>query len=137
MDVNELLSYKPSRSAGEKRPLESIREDLAPPCKTARVQVSNETKVQPAAAAVDGQYHPPAATHESSLDLNGVEYEEKLRLLQSLEDEEEDAGVSMCKGTRINGREQRRMVLARKLPSEPVFSRTNQAHNTGWGWPYG
>lgn len=97
MDLNELLSYKPTKKAGEKRPREGGRENVAPPSKASR---SGKT---PAAANVTSgagagdlmQAQAPSAQDNSSvavLDLNGISYEEKLRLLQTMDVEEEDLG---------------------------------------------
>ena len=93
MDLNELLSYKPAKRAGEKRPREGSRENAGPPSKTSRSQGSGLSR--PPADT------PPVATtvQDSSpavvLDLNGISYEEKLRLLQTVDVDEEDLGESV------------------------------------------
>lgn len=94
MDLNELLSYKPAKRAGEKRPREGSRENVGPPSKTSRSQGSGLTRPPPATAEA-----PPAAQDNNPaavLDLNGISYEEKLRLLQTVDVDEEDLGKWVC-----------------------------------------
>lgn len=101
MDLNELLSYKPTKRAGEKRPREGSRGNVAPSSKTVRSQAGGNNRI-PAAnvipAAADLQSQAPSIQDNSSvatLDLNGISYEEKLRLLQTIDVEEEDLGQWM------------------------------------------
>lgn len=75
MDLNELLSYKPSKRAGAKRSLDGG--DHGPPSKAPRAHKDEGSGVA-------------GSTVPAGLDLS---HEEKLRLLQSMDEEEEDLGV--------------------------------------------
>lgn len=86
MDLNELLSYKPTKRAGEKRPLEG-KGGLAPPSKSSRTTGGSS---RTPAAASDGMYPLATSSQDSASDLNGISDEEKLRLLQSIDEEEEE-----------------------------------------------
>lgn len=81
MDLNELLSYKPSKRAGEKRPLD--HGEQAPDSKAPRTKLGGAENISGSSIKAT-----------SSLDISGndISYEEKLRLLQSLDDDEEDVG---------------------------------------------
>ena len=85
MDLNELLSYKPTNRAGEKRPLEAG--ERAPPPKASRFGGNDGPDGL-------GQRAFPSTSQASAaaLDLNGISHEEKLRLLQSVDDEDEELG---------------------------------------------
>lgn len=77
MDLNELLSYKPAKSAGEKRALEGGERGPAP--KALRTEASTGL------APHTKQNH---STSASSLDA--LSDEEKLKLLMSMDDDDDD-----------------------------------------------
>lgn len=81
MDLNELLSYKPSKRAGEKRPLE--HGEKAPASKAPRTKLGGAENLS---------VNPPLATGSLDISGNGISHEEKLRLLQSVDDDDEDVG---------------------------------------------
>ena len=83
MDLNELLSYKPSKRAGEKRALE--HGEQAPASKGPRTKLEG-------AENLSSSSNPPLTTSSLDISANGISHEEKLRLLQSLDDDEEDVG---------------------------------------------
>ena len=93
MDLNELLSYKPQRKGGEKRSLEEGYSDVAPPPKAPKQKLSSEklSRTMPNPLA------PPPVRGSSATeeDVNGISDEEKLKLLLSMEDEEEDVGEQL------------------------------------------
>ncbi len=82
MDLDELLSFKPSKAAltaGSKRP--QSEEEPAD---------SRPTKVPRGASGERTSSAHPFGGGAGTSDLNGISDEEKLRLLQSLDDEDED-----------------------------------------------
>jgi hypothetical protein len=99
MDLNELLSYKPTKRAGEKRPREGGGNNAPPPTKAARGHSRSAVANVPPVPAVAEVAQPPAipSTQDSGnsvavLDLNGISHEEKLRILQTVDVDEEDIG---------------------------------------------
>ena len=98
MDLDELLSYKPTKRSGEKRQREGGGENVPPPAKAARSVGSRGVGAPAVLPAVAEVVQPSVAQDSSSsvaaLDLNGISYEEKLRILQTVDEEEEDAGES-------------------------------------------
>lgn len=98
MDLKELLSYKPSKRSLERR---GDVTEPGVPSKAPRTKLGSEALSKSSSAASVSLPNPLAmvassggpAPQGASLDLNGISDEEKLRLLQSMEDEEENAGV--------------------------------------------
>lgn len=91
MDLNELLSYKPHRKGGEKRPLEEGQGDRAPPSKAPRQKLTSEKLSRPPDRVLPN-LAAPLAQDSAELDMNGISDEEKLKLLLSMEDKDEDQG---------------------------------------------
>lgn len=93
MDLDELLSYKPHKKGGEKRPLEEGQGERAPPSKAPKQKLSSERISRaPDRGLPNPLAAPPLAQDSAELDMNGISDEEKLKLLLSMEDEEEDMG---------------------------------------------
>lgn len=94
MDLNELLAYKPQRKGGEKRALEEGHSDLAPPPKAPKQKLSSEKLSRSLDRSIPNPLAPPPIRGSSANeeDVNGISDEEKLKLLLSMEDDEEDVG---------------------------------------------
>ena len=92
MDLDELLSYKPHKKGVEKRILDEDREDSSPLAKTPKHKlVDGISKASLRERPLPNPFD-TTSQHSAALDLNGTSDEEKLRLLQSIEDSEEDQG---------------------------------------------
>lgn len=85
-----MLSYKPTKRAGEKRPHEEGREF---PSKTPRHKLEGD-RISRVDKTLPNPLLPliPQDTTGKAVDLNGISDEEKLRLLQSMDDEEDEMG---------------------------------------------
>ncbi len=97
MDLNELLSYKPNKRSIERR---EDRGEAGPPSKVPRTKLGTESLSKSSSVGVDVRGIPTPLSSSASdpqggataLDINGISDEEKLRLLQSMDDKEEDTG---------------------------------------------
>ena len=95
MDLNDLLAYKPNKRNLESR---GDKEQTGPPSKAPRTKLSGESITKSFSSGERSIPNPLSAisvgpeASSSALDLNGISDEEKLRLLQSMDDEDEDAG---------------------------------------------
>ena len=83
MDLNELLSYKPANSAGEKRALEGGERGPAP--KAPRTEASTGL-----ATAGPSRPHTKQNHSTSASSLDALSDEEKLKLLMSMDDDDDD-----------------------------------------------
>ena len=93
MDLNEILSYKPYKKAGSKRPLGEDREEKTSSVKAPRLKLG-ATVSKPSGGEIPNPLA-PVSRDGVGVDLNGISDEEKLRLLQSIGDEEDDQGISL------------------------------------------
>lgn len=96
MDLNELLSYKPNKRTGEKRPLEEGNEEHAP-SKRPRPKLGGDriiSKAPPVSGekALPNLLLPTLPQVGTGGNLNGISDEEKLKLLQSMDDDEDESG---------------------------------------------
>ena len=89
MDLDELLAFKPQK----KRSLveEDIREDEKPPSSKRRGEVGGGTGAKNGTTSRGTEGGGPGA--RGLTQLNGVSEEEKLKILQSLDDDEDDTGM--------------------------------------------
>ena len=88
MDLNELLSYKPSKKVGEKRPLEEGQDEHAPSSKAPRQKLSGDKLSRRQEMSLPNPLAAPVPQDSE----NGISDEEKLKLLLSMGDEEDDTG---------------------------------------------
>ncbi len=105
MDLDELLSYKPNKKTGDKRPLEEDKESKLPLSKAARLKLGDG--IMKGSKYGDGRHTPLASLAQgpgnvNRQDLNGISDEEKLRLLNSLDDKDDDPGMYKRVGSRFN-----------------------------------
>ena len=88
MDLDELLAFKPQK----KRSLveDDIREDEKPPLSKRR-EVGGGSSAKNGTTSRGAEGAGPGA--RGLAELNGVSEEEKLKILQSLDDDEDDTGM--------------------------------------------
>lgn len=92
MDLNELLSYKPDKRAGGKRPLEEGQGEGAPASKAPRPKLGSERINRAAARPLPNPLTAALPQDTTEKDLNGITDEEKLKLLLSMDDEDDNIG---------------------------------------------
>lgn len=105
MNLDELLSYNPQKTTGTKRERGEERGEQRPPTKAPRPRLKDGAVGAASVAQQQQQQQQVAPTLTQLLPeqqgpgvavavgMNGVSDEEKLRLLQSMDDEDDSAGM--------------------------------------------